>query len=280
MKTARNAIRLLREFNVQSPRLGVSDLSRRLNLDRATVHRMLRTLYEERLIEQDADTRLYRLGPGVLELARAFLQQQGIVGIAQPHLDALRDETGETVGLKVLDGPETVCIATAEGRQAVRVSYYVGERMPLHCTSSGILFLAYMAPPARRSLLSGKLTRFTAKTVVDMAAVEAMTNEALRKGIAVSDEGYMEGTRTLSAPVLDSANDLIAAVTIIGPSQRLSQKQLAAMAPQIRRTADLIARDLGRVQSVRGARGPSASPAAARPRRNAARDAVPAGLGD
>ena len=218
MKTARNAIRLLREFSDTSPKLGVSELSRRLDLDRATVHRMLRTLCEDRFIEQDMDTRLYRLGPGVLEIAQSFLRQYGIGEIARPQLEALRDTTGETVGLKILEGRESVCIAAVEGRHAVRVSYYIGERMPLHCTSSGHLFLAYMPPAARKAVLAGKLKKYTAKTVTDAGAIEDMIKDARRKGISVADGNYFDGTRSISTPIIRSNGDLVAVVTVIAPS--------------------------------------------------------------
>lgn len=247
MKTTRTTIRLLREFSADSAELGVSELSRRLSLDRATVHRILRTLVEERIVSQDTETRLYRLGSGVLELARNFLQQQGIVQIAQPHLDALRDTTGETVGLKLLDGRETVCLATAEGHQPVRVSYYIGERMPLHCTASGILYLAYMSAGMRRSFLSSELTKFTDKTVVDAAKIEAMAEAAKRKGIAISDETYMAGTRSISAPVLLRDGTLAGVVTILAPGQRITGKILQGMTRPLRATAEAIASDIQRI---------------------------------
>ena len=118
---------------------------------------MLRTLLEDHFIEQEAETRLYRLGPGILELAQGFLRQHGIGGIAMPHLNRLRELTGETVGLQILDGHETVCIATLESRHPVRVAYYVRERMPIYCRSSGFVFLACKSP------LSGKLQKIHAE---------------------------------------------------------------------------------------------------------------------
>lgn len=250
MKTARNAIRLLREFTTDTPKIGVSELSRRLRLDRATVHRMLRTLLEERFIEQDADTRVYRLGPGVLELAQSFLKQNGIADIALPHLNRLRDQTGETVALQILDGRETVCVAMAESRHPVRVTYYLGERMPVYCTSSGFVFLAGMPPAARKAMLSKKLQKYTSKTIADAAKIEGMVLDVARKGVSFADETYIAGARAISAPIYSPNRDVIAVVTMVAPSQRISPKQLSMLVQPLKAAADAVSADIVRVGTI------------------------------
>src|SRR5579864_9774629 len=119
MKTARKAVRLLRAFTRQEPELGVNELARRLDLDPATVHRLLRTMQAERFVEQDETTRKYRLGLGVLELASGLLQQRWIVGMAMPYLEELHSKTEETVILDVFNGAEVVCLAALNSPQEV-----------------------------------------------------------------------------------------------------------------------------------------------------------------
>lgn len=230
----------MREFTKDSPKLGVSELARRLDLDRATVHRMLRTLYEERMIDQEANTRLYRLGSGILELARAFVHQHGIAELAKPELDQLRDATGETVALQVLDGKEAVCVTTSESRHFVRVAYVIGERIPLYCTSSGLVFLAGMNPASRKSALSGKLQKYTTKTITDAGKISHIAENVRRTSVAVADETYHDGTRTISAPVRDAGGTTVAAITIAGPVQRVSPKMLIKFKSLLRRTAGAI----------------------------------------
>jgi DNA-binding IclR family transcriptional regulator len=239
VKTARNAIRLLREFT-NSPKLGVSELARRLNLDRATVHRMLRTLYDERMIDQDPDTHLYRLGSGIIEIAQAFVLQYDIPELARSELEQLRDAIGETVALQVREGKEAVCIATAESRYPVRVAYVIGERMPLHCTSSGFVFLASMTPTMRADALSGELRKYTARTVTQPEKILRAAATGLRAGYYIADETYHEGARTISAPILDAKGDTIAALTVAAPVQRLSSKDLLKISEPLLRAARTI----------------------------------------
>src|SRR5262245_27195096 len=106
MKTARKAAQVLRQFSLMEPELGVRELARRLDMDTASVYRLLRSLLAERLVEQDAATRRYRLGFGVLDLAAVRISQFGVLNVAPPHLERLRDEIGETVALLVADRME------------------------------------------------------------------------------------------------------------------------------------------------------------------------------
>jgi DNA-binding IclR family transcriptional regulator len=211
---------------------------------------MLRTLLEERFIEQDAATRLYRLGPGVLELAQSFLRQSGLIRIAMSHLERLRDATGETVCLQILDGRESVCIAAVESLHPIRVDYYIGERMPLYCTSSGYAFLAGMTPASRKALLSSKLHKHTPKTIVSVAKIEDAVADTLRKGMGFSDEGYVAGARAISAPIHGPSGDVIAVVTMVAPSQRMSLKQVPTLGQTVRETAARISGDVARVGTL------------------------------
>jgi DNA-binding IclR family transcriptional regulator len=164
-------------------------------------------------------------------------------------LEHLRDESGETVALQVLDGKEAVCVATAESRHSVRVAYQIGERMPLHCTSSGLLFLADMDPTTRKSALSGKLRKYTSKTLVDAAGIVKFLDASRRTGVFTADETYHDGTRTISAPVADATGATIAAVTIAGPVQRVSSKMLISLRAPLRRSAAAISARIGHSSS-------------------------------
>jgi DNA-binding IclR family transcriptional regulator len=142
-----------------------------------------------------------------------------------------------------------VCVATAESRHSVRVAYQIGERMPLHCTSSGLLFLADMTPATRKSALSGRLPKYTAKTLVDPVKISQFLDASRRAGVFTADETYHDGTRTISAPVADATGATIAAVTIAGPVQRVSSKMLISLRAPLRRSATAISARIGHSSS-------------------------------
>jgi DNA-binding IclR family transcriptional regulator len=121
--------------------------------------------------------------------------------------------------------------------------------MPLHCTSSGLLFLAGMNPTTRKSVLSGKLRKYTSKTLVDPAKISQFLDASQRTGVFAADETYHDGTRTISAPVADATGATIAAVTIAGPVQRVSSKMLVSLRAPLRRSAAAISARIGHSSS-------------------------------
>ncbi|QCI63412.1 IclR family transcriptional regulator [Phreatobacter stygius] len=240
MKTAHKTIRLLRQFTAQEPDLGVSDLARRLDMDRSGVHRILQTLVAENFVEQDPQTRLYRLGLGVLDLAAVRISQHGLLPIALPYLDRLRDETGETVALLVPDRSDAVCIAVVESRHSVRVGYDVGERIPLHGSAGGQALLAHMADDAFEAYCAAGLTRFTARTITERDMLRTTLDEIRRRGFAWAQDSYIEGVLSAAAPVLDPKQRIAGSIAVAGPAQRLSVETLPEIAAAALRVANAV----------------------------------------
>ena len=144
----RNAARLLKEFSRGSREIGVTELSRRLGIGKSTAHRLLNTLAEERLLEQDPDTGAYRLGLAMYELGASVSMHTDLHEACSPVVDQLRNATRETVQVAVLDGREVVYVERRESPQTLRLFGRVGHRNDANCTSTGKLLLAYLPPDA------------------------------------------------------------------------------------------------------------------------------------
>jgi len=241
MKTARKAVQLLRQFSREEPELGVSELARRLNMDRAGVHRLLRALLAERFIEQDPETRRYRLGFGVLDVAAVRISQHGLLNVAPPHLERLRDEVGETVALLVADGHEAVCLAVVESRHMVRVGYDIGERLPLHASAGGQVLLAHLAEADRQAIYAAGLRRYTPRTPTDETALEERLARIRAERSGWAADSYFEGIVSAAAPIMDPKQHVAGVVTLAAPMQRCSVVDLPRLADAARRTAEAIA---------------------------------------
>lgn len=241
MKTARKAAQLLRQFSRGEPELGVRDLARRLEMDSSSVHRLLRALVDERFVEQDATTRRYRLGFGVLDLAAVRISQHGLLSIAPPHLERLRDETGETVALLVADQRAAVCVAVVESRHAIRVGYDIGERVPLHASAGGQVLLAHFEEAERRAVYAEGLTRFTPRTLTDPEALEERLARFRAQGAGWSADGYFEGIVSAASPVMDPKQRVAGVVSLAAPMHRRREAELPELGAMVRRTAHAIA---------------------------------------
>lgn len=244
MKTAQRAIRLLKEFSIDEPELGVVELSHRLQMDRASVHRLLQSLRAEGVIQKDEHSKRYALGSAVMDIAAVRAGWPGIVGIAERHLIRLRERTGEGAALSRTDGRSAICVTMVECRNTVRVTYEVGERIPLHCTASGLVLLSYLEPEKRAALLSGPLHRFTARTVTDAAQLEAACRNIREQESAYTDDTYLEGVRTLASPIRTSRGRVVAAVAISVPSSRLPDAALPGLREHVLSCAAAISEEL------------------------------------
>ena len=168
IQSLQRAVAILRSFTEAEPELGVLELSRRLDLHKSTVSRMIATLQSEGLIDQNLETGKYRLGVGLVSLAGVALGRLNARAAAQPHLANLVTISQETVNVTVLDGKECVNIDRAASPQPIQYIGWIGRRSPLHCTASGKIILAHMTPQERTAVKAAYATdhhRFSAADV-------------------------------------------------------------------------------------------------------------------
>lgn len=244
MKTAVRAVRLLKQFTIDEPELGVIDLSHRLEMDRASVHRLLQSLCQEGVMQRNDRTRRYSLGPAISEIAAVRTGWPGVVEAAARHLDRLRDRTGEGAALSRTDGSSAICLAMVECRNTIRVVYKIGERIPLHCSASGLILLAHLDSRKRDAILKGPLTKFTAYTVISEDALQQQCRVVHDEGSAYTADTYLEGVRSVAAPVRDAQGRVVAAIAISVPSVRLSDLAIAPLTLEVQRCAFDISEEL------------------------------------
>ena len=222
LDSVRNAARLLKQFNYREQELGVSELARRLGLGKSTAHRLVATLAAEQLLEQNRETGKYRLGLAIYDLGASVSAHFALHEAALPSMAQLRNATGETVQLAVLDGREVVYIDRLEGPASVRMFLEIGRRNWAHCTATGKVLLAYVPDDRLERLLAGwELTRKTPYTITDHRLLREELLKVRRRGWA--DNRYESEINHLSvgAPVRNAMGDVVAAMSVAGPAKRM-----------------------------------------------------------
>ncbi|MDX6741515.1 IclR family transcriptional regulator [Actinocorallia sp. A-T 12471] len=192
------ALAVLRAFRDGGPTLGISELSRRLELSTSTAHRLARSLVTAGFLEQDAAGARYRLGPTVAELGQLGFHQRGLHR-AGPELAALGRATSTTVDLAMHSEREALILVG----DSVRPDTGLGLRRPLHSTALGKVLLAWSPPSDLDDL--GPLPAMTDRTIVDPAELREELAQVREDGYAVNDGESQDGVRTLAVPVLDRA---------------------------------------------------------------------------
>jgi IclR family transcriptional regulator, KDG regulon repressor len=246
LSSVRNAARLLKVFLSREESLGVSELARRLDLAKSTVHRLLTTLAAEGLIEQDHATGGYRLGIVVFELGEAVRVHLDLHAAAGPVLASLREQTGESSQVGILDGTEVVYVDRLESSQSLRLFTETGRRVPVHCTSSGKVLLAHLADADREALLARlPLTALTPHTLADRDALRAECAKVRRRGWAEAVNEREIGVASVAAPVRDVAGTVVASVSIGAPVIRLGAPRRRELGALVAEAGEAISRRLG-----------------------------------
>lgn len=253
LSSVRNAARLLKEFSYGSREIGVTELSRRLGIGKSTAHRLLHTLTEERLLERDPYTGAYRLGLAMYELGSVVSAHTDIHEACSPVIDQLRNATRETVQVAVLDGREVVYVERRESPQTIRLFGRVGHRNDAHCTSTGKVLLAFLPPERLETLLAGwTLPAQTPFTITDMDRLRTELEAVRRRGWAEQVNETEMGAASISAPVRNGLGDVVAALSVAGPVQRLQGESLKRFAKPMLEAAVAISRRMGFRDAVPG----------------------------
>jgi DNA-binding IclR family transcriptional regulator len=233
---------------------GLAQVATSLQLHKSTAHRFLMVLEKHRMVERTAGGK-FRLGLKLFDLGNRAIEQYDLRERAQPHLRRLVAETEETAHLCILEGTHVIYIDKIEPARSVRMITRIGASNPVHCTSVGKAILAFL-PEERITDILGRLRfeRYTSNTISTVEALRAEIEKTRRRGYAVDDEEFEEGLRCIAVPVLDAQRLPVAAVSVSGPSFRVTAQKLPAIANHLLQCVRGISVDMGFVPNGRGNR--------------------------
>jgi len=264
--SVRKALQILCEFDAQTPRLGTSEVSRRLGLPKSTAHNLLRTLESLDFLKQDAVDRHWGLGPRVYELGLRFSQSTHLVSAAMPHLEALAQATRETVKLAILSGDDLLVMAAIESPYQLHTRGDEGERAPLHCTGLGKALLATLPIPQAVAIASHRgLKKFTQHTITTAARLAEELTRIQADGFSLDREENEAGVVCVAAPISVQASKTHAAVSVSAPSSRLHGSLIQDCIQRVVPTARAVEQALGARRQRPAA--PAAPPAKAKSNR-------------
>jgi DNA-binding IclR family transcriptional regulator len=225
--------------------LGLAQVASALQLHKSTAHRFLMVLERHHMVERTGNGK-FRLGLRLFEYGNRAIEQYDLRERAQPHLRRLVSETNETAHLCILEQAHIIYLDKLEPMRSVRMITRVGASNPVHCTSVGKAILAFM--PAERIaevIRKTRFERFTSRTITSADAFRAEIEKTHRRGYAVDDEELEEGLRCIAVPILDAQKFPVAAVSVSGPSFRVTAKKLPEIAHHLLQCVRGISMDMG-----------------------------------
>lgn len=218
---------LLDAFTAEDPELSLADLAERTGLPKPTLHRIAGDLVASQWLEKSAGT--YRLGSALFDLGMRATAQRSLVEVATPFMQDVYERTQQVVNIGVLEGDEVTYVAKTGGHRQVRVPTRLGGRMPLYCTAIGKALLAYAGDEAIARVLAGPLRRRTPHTVVAPGQLRRQLDRVISTGVAYEHEESVIGVVCVAAPILDAAEQAIAAISATGPATSFRPERHAAL---------------------------------------------------
>lgn len=217
------ALRALEVLLVAEPAgMSLQTIAGRLGVTKSRAFRILSTLQSQGFVVQDEETRGYRLGLKLLSFGEKVRHQLQLPQVAAPALDDLATASGETVFLGVIDGSEVVCIDKRESAYPVRLYAEIGRRAPLHAGGVPRVLLAYRLEEYPALLDRLTLQPLTAGTITDRAVLLDDLARIRRQGYVIAVDDLDMGATSVAAPIRDHRGQVIAALSVAGPNERLT----------------------------------------------------------
>lgn len=212
-------LEILKLFHADRPTLSLAEIADHLQVNRTTPFRLLYTLQQAGYVQQDPATKRYRLTPRVLELGFSYLRALQLPELAQPYLEQLRDETGASAHIGILDGREVVYVARVAAKAVSDVQVTIGARLPAHATAMGKVLLAFLPLEQQQErLLGSDLQPYTQTTKTMLAAFNKELRTVQEQGYAISQDEFEQGISSLAMPIFGQGGQVRAAINVAVPS--------------------------------------------------------------
>jgi IclR family pca regulon transcriptional regulator len=249
VQSLERGLAVIRAFGTDRARMTLSEVAREAELSRASARRFLHTLVELGYVVTDG--RMFALRPQVLELGYAYLSSLSLPEVAQPHLEQLAEDVGESSSVAVLDGSDIVYVARVATRRIMSAAIQVGTRFPAAATSMGRAVLAHVPDGEREAFLADvTLTPLTSRTITEKSALRTELDTVREQGWALVDQELEEGLRSIAAPLRDTTGQVVAAVNVSAPVRRGPVDEMATeFLPALLRAAREIEADLARTRT-------------------------------
>lgn len=228
--------------------LSLTRLQAQLQLPPPTLHRLLQVLVERGYVEQNGDSRRYGPGLKILEIAEAAKRNSrfDLGRVVRPFLQRLTDDSGESSNLVIRNHTEVVYVEQVSSPRSVRMFTEVGHRAPLYCTGTGKAILSCLSMEQLDDYLAmERLERLTPHTLASRDALMQDIVQIQHHGFAVDNEEFEAGVRCVAAPIVNSAGQCVAAISVSGPTTRMSPERAEELGPHVKQVSALCSTQLG-----------------------------------
>lgn len=244
------ALKILEFLSKRDIAVGLTEISKGMELSKSTTYGLVATLELYGYVEQDPITGKYSLGLKNFELGQAYVSKLDLREITLPDLRELSRHFGETAHLAILSGKEVVYIDKVDGSRSIGIQSRVGGRNPAYCTGVGKALLSGISDQKIEEMYAGeRFEQYTEHTVVNLEDILEQIRQVRKLGYSSDMEEIELGLRCIAAPVKNSKGNVVAAISLSGPSNRLDDVKIMDIIQEVTERAGKISLRLGYLPS-------------------------------
>jgi len=245
---------LIRFFKIidlleNSSELRLKDIAEKLNIDKSTVHRFLKTLLKYNFVRMNPSNKKYSLGLKFLNIATKIIDSIDIRNIAHPYLIDLEEYSNETIHLTTFDGKRVVYIDKIESIKPIRMYSRIGNVAPINCTAAGKAILAFQKESVINSIIQDlDFIQVTKNTITDKKKFMEDLEDVRNKGFAIDNSEHEENICCIAAPIRDYSREVKYAVSISAIKTRMDLSELITFKDILIDKANMISKELGFIE--------------------------------
>lgn len=245
LSSVENALKILECFSINKNERRVTQIANELGLAKSTVSRLLKTLHNNGYVKKNLETQKFSLGTKILTLYSSLMSQMEIVKEARPFLEKLAKDTSESVQLAQLEGTKIIYLEQIQSSYPIQIFAHIGRINPIHCTSSGKLLLAYQNEEIIEEILKEPKYIYTKTTITDNNILKKQLKEIKKMGYCLIENEYVDGIVSIAAPIRDYNNNVISAISLVGPIQRFTVDKIPRFINKVVSSANEISLSMG-----------------------------------
>lgn len=226
VKSLYKALRILDRFSVNSPELGITELSEQLGLYKSNVHNIVDTFVKMGYLEQNPENEKYRLGFKILELSHVISSSISIRKVILPYMQELSSSTNETVYLGMPNDSEVIYLESSSPKNQLSTRSMLGVKAPLYCTGIGKAMLAYLPDEILNGIIAKGLKKYTDHTISDDDTLREEMAAIRSRGYSIDNMEHEYGIKCIGMPVLNKKKQVVAAISLSGPSLRFDEDKI------------------------------------------------------
>lgn len=225
VKSVMKAFLLMEELD-RAGELSIGDLSERLGMDKATVHRLINTVKDAGFVNQNPDNKKYSNSLKLLAMGNRVMDKSGVKHVARPYMEELSEKTGETINLGIRVGNKIVYVDKLESSSTIKVGLGIGVSVPSYCSGLGKAILAF-TPQGELGEILNSITfeKYTESCITERDQLLKEFEKIRQNGYAVDDEEYVDGLICFGAPIFDFHGNPVAAISVSCPKYRYDRER-------------------------------------------------------